>query len=324
MPDTPHPTRGARQANEWLLAYAFIAPALLCLGVFTLYPLVSVFAGSFYRGWGTANPAFVGLANFDRVLGGTEFWRSLLITGYYVLGTAPAAIAIAFLIAALLHQQIRARGFYRAAYFLPYVTSTVAAAMVFRWIFGLSERSPANAALGWLGILPQRWTLEPRGILELFANGAGWENFPAWAGGPSLALVCVMLFAIWHMLGFNIVVFLAGISAIPREIYEAAEVDGAGWRERMRHITLPLLSPTLFFLGIVSIVRAFQSFNDVYVLTPKQRGDSTQNVIMMIYANMVERSDFGFASAVSFVLFLIILGLTLLQMKLIEKRVHYE
>jgi len=318
------PSRAAEQKKEWLLAYAFIAPALLGLGVFTLYPLGSVFVGSLFRGWGTVNPEFIGLANFDRVLGGVEFWRSLLITVYYVLGTAPAAIAIAFLIAAVLHQQIRARGFYRAAYFLPYVTSTVAAAMVFRWIFGLSGRSPANAALGWFGIQPQYWTQEPRGVFELFANGVGWESFPAWAGGPSLALICVMLFAIWHMLGFNIVVFLAGLSAIPRELYEAAEVDGADWKDRMRHITLPLLSPTLFFLSIVSIIRAFQSFNDVYVLTPKQRGDTTENVIMLIYSNMVERSDLGFASAISFVLFLIILGLTLLQMKLIEKRVHYE
>lgn len=314
----------ARRRKESLLAYAFLGPAFLPLAVFFLYPLAAVFVGSFFRGWGTKRQVFAGLENFDRVLGGAEFWQSLLITVYYVLGTAPVALALSFLIAGLLHQQIRARGFYRAAYFLPYVTSTVAAATVFRWIFGLSDRSAANIAACWLGLGKQQWTQEPRGLFELIGHHFGFQSWPAWAGGPSLALLCVMAFAVWHMLGFNIVVFLAGLSAIPKELYEAAEVDGANWRQRTLKVTLPLLSPTLLFLGIVSLIRSFQSFNDIYILTPYQRTETTRNVILLIYSNMVARADLGYASAISFVLFLIVLSLTLLQMRLLERRVHYQ
>ncbi|MCX7014454.1 MAG: sugar ABC transporter permease [Candidatus Sumerlaeota bacterium] len=314
----------ALQRREAILAYGFLLPAFAPLAVFFLYPLAAVFAGSLFRDWGTPLRRFAGVENFDLVLGGSEFWRSLLITVYYVAGTAPVALALGFLIASLLHQQIRARGFYRASYFLPYITSTVAAAAVFRWIFGVGPRSAANVFVGWFGFEKLQWTLEPRGLFEMIADGLGFQGYPAWAGGPSLALLCVMAFAIWHMLGFNIVVFLAGLSAIPKELYEAAEVDGANWRQRTTQITLPLLSPTLLFLGLVSVIRAFQSFNDVYILTPVQRSYTTRNVIMLIYQRMVERTDFGYASAISFVLFLIILSLTLLQLQLFEKRVHYQ
>jgi multiple sugar transport system permease protein len=316
-----------KKAGWWkepALAYLFLAPAMVVLAVFWLYPLVAVFVGSFFHDWGTAGREFVGLRNFDQALGGSEFWESLLVTGYYVLGTAPVALALGFLIAVFLHQQIRARGMYRTAYFLPYVTSTVAAAEVFRWIFSVSERSPANVALDWLGLDKLQWTEEPRGILEMAANGLGFENFPAWAGGPSLALACVMGFSVWHMLGFNIVVFLAGLSTIPKDLYEAAEIDGASWGQRTWGVTLPLLTPTLVFLTIISVIRAFQSFNDVFVLTPVERYYSTRNVVMLIVSCMREKSELGYASAVSFLLFLIILGFTLLQMRLFERRTHYQ
>ena len=310
--------------REAILAYGFLLPAFASLAVFFLYPLAAVFVGSFFRDWGTPLRRFDGVGNFDLALSGSEFWHSLLITVYYVLGTAPAALALGFLIASLLHQEIRARGFYRAAYFLPYITSTVAAAAVFRWIFGVGPRSAANVFLNWLGFEKLQWTQESRGILEMLANGLGFPHYPAWAGGPSLALLCVMAFAIWHMLGFNIVVFMAGLSAIPKELYEAAEVDGANWRQRTARITLPLLSPTLLFLGLVSVIRSFQSFNDVYIITPVERSFTTRNVIMLIYQKMVERTDFGYGSAISFLLFLIILSLTLLQLRLFERKVHYQ
>lgn len=319
--------RGPRKPGvwkEWALAYGFLAPAFLVLAVFVLYPLVAVLVISLFRGWGTKSVTFCGMENFDRVFGGGDFWESLLITIYYVVGTAPVALVLSFVIAAMLHRQIRGRAFYRSAYFLPYVTSTVAAAAVFGWIFGLSERSPANIVLHWIGVPRQFWTQEPRGIVELLANGVGIADFPTWAGGPSLALVCVMLFSIWHMLGFNIVVFLAGMTTIPREIHEAAEVDGASWFQRTFRVTLPLLSPTVFFLTLISVIRAFQTFNDVYILTPYQRTATTRNVIMLIYNNMVDRSDFGYGSAISFVLFLIILLLTLIQIRLFERKVHYQ
>ncbi len=320
----PSKTSLRNRRREAALGYAFLAPAFAILALFHIYPLLAVVYGSLFRNWGSPKAAFCGLENFDRALSGSQFWHSLLITVYYVLGTAPVAMALGFAIAALLHQKIRAKTFYRAAYFLPYVTSTVAAAAVFRWIFGLNPRSPANIALGWLGLEPAYWTHEPRGILELAAGALGFSGYPAWAGGPSLALVCVMFFSVWHMLGFSIVVFLAGMSAIPNEVYEAAEVDGANWRQRTLHVTLPLLSPTVFFLSVISIIRAFQSFNDIFILTPIERANSTRNVIMLIVSYMREGGDLGFASAVSCILFLIVLSLTLVQMRVFERKVHYQ
>lgn len=310
--------------REWLLAYILLLPAAIPLLIFSIYPIFAVFAGSFFQGIGRGDMQFVGTLNFDRVLGGREFWHSLLVTVYYVLGTMPLALIIAFLIAALLHQRIRARGMYRTAYFLPYITSTVAAAAVFRWIFGVSRRSLANVALTGMGLPQQLWVQEPRGIFELIAGHFNYVNFPQWAGGPSLALVCVMIFSIWHMLGFNIVIFLAGLSAIPKEVYEAAEVDGANWWQKTRYVTLPLLTPTLFFLMIISTIRAFQTFNDIYIITPSERSNSAQNLVMLIVSKMREGGDFSFALAVSFLLFLMILGLTIAQLRLFERRVHYQ
>lgn len=315
---------GKKGIREWMLAYLFILPAAIPLLVFSLYPIAAVFLGSFFKDVDTAAPHFVGLANFDAVLGGREFWHSLLVTVYYVLGTAPTALILAFLIAALLHQRILARGMYRTAFFLPYVTSTVAAASIFRWIFGISQHSVANITFSWLGLPSQGWVQEPRGILELIANHFGIMQFPSWAAGPSLALCCVVIFSVWHMLGFNIVVFLAGISAISREVYEAADVDGANWWQKTRYITLPLLSPTIFFLFIISTIRSFQSFNDIYILTPVERTNSTQNIVLLIVSKMREGGDYGFALAVSFLLFVIIMGLTLMQTRLFEKQVHYQ
>ncbi len=320
------PQIGASRTNtrESFLAYAFILPAAIPLLLFSLYPIAAVFFGSFFKDVDTQTPHFVGLANFDAVLGGREFWHSLLVTVYYVLGVAPVAIILSFLIATLLHQNILARGMYRTAFFLPYVTSTVAAASIFRWIFGISQRSVANIVFNWFGLPQQGWVQEPRGIFELIANHFGATEFPLWAAGPSLALCCVIVFSIWHMLGFNIVVFLAGISAISRDVYEAADVDGANWWQKTRYITLPLLSPTMFFLLIISVIRSFQSFNDIYILTPVERTNSTQNLVLLIVSKMREGGDYGFALAVSFILFLIIMGLTLAQVRLFERQVHYQ
>lgn len=321
---TTMPNHTNRPWRDTLLAFLMLLPAAVPLLVFSLYPISAVFFGSFFDGVGPGKLRFAGMLNYDRVLGGEAFWESLVITVFYVLGTLPFALGIAFVIAALLHQQIVGRGMYRTAYFLPYITSTVAAAIVFTWIFGISDRSLANLLFASLDLPQQRWVQEPRGILELIAHHFGVRAYPQWAGGPSLALLCVMVFSVWHMLGFNIVVFLAGLSAIPKEIYEAAEVDGAGWWQRTRHVTLPLLAPTWFFLGIVSTIRAFQSFNDIYIITPTERLNSTRNLVMLIVAKMREGGDYGYAMAVSCLLFFMILGLTLAQMRLFERKVHYQ
>jgi ABC-type sugar transport system permease subunit len=165
------------------------------------------------------------------------------------------------------------------------------------------------------------WLLEPKGVLFLLTGGRISEEV-----GPSLALCCVILFEIWHGSGFMIVIFLAGLTAIPRELEEAAVVDGAGWFQTTRRVTLPLLSPTVFFLLIVNGIKAFQSFNSFYALTGNGRGplNTTQNLTVYIYSNFYEYNRLGYGAAVATLLAVAIVALTLLQWRYLGRRVHYE
>jgi len=263
----------------------------------------------------------VGFSNYARAFSDPEFGRAMVVTLYYVLGTVPVGLLLSLLVANLLAQRIRGRAFYRTVYFLPYVTSVVAAAAVWIWMLypAPAEWGLGNAVLKFLGIPPQRWVEESAGILQLLFG----PSVPGWAAGPSLALVCVMAFSVWHALGFEVVVLLAALSNVPREIYEAAALDGAtGWR-RLRHITIPMISPTLFFLLIVSTIRAFRVFSHIYVLASKDTERTAHNVTMFIFRAFYELREVGYGSAVALLLFVIILVVTLIQMRVVGARVHY-
>jgi len=179
----------------------------------------------------------------------------------------------------------------------------------------------ANQMLGLIGILAQAWLIEPRGVLSILSNGAIAHDV-----GPSLALCCVMLFQVWHTTGFMTVIFLAGLTALPRGLDDAARIDGATWLQRTRHVTLPLLSPTLFFLGIVGVVGSFQAFNSFYALTGNGRGplDSTQSMTVYIYTNFYENGRLGYGSAVAVLLCIIIVSLTVLQWRAVGRKVFYR
>jgi multiple sugar transport system permease protein len=303
-------------------AYLFLAPAAGLLLTFHIYPLFDAVRLSLYTRVAKPGQAFAGLENYGDLLLGGEFWSAVRVTAWYVAGTVPVAMVLSLLIANLLFQKLRGMGLYRTIYFMPYVTSTVAAAMVWRWIFSPGDRGLANAALGWLGASPARWYNEHAGVFHVLAD-AGGISLPAWAAGPSVALVCVMVFSVWQALGFDVVVFLAGLSAVPREVHEAAAVDGAaGWR-KLRYVTLPLLAPTLFFLLVVSVIRSFQTFNQIYVLTQEESVASTQTVTMLIFNNFYNHFDYGRASAAAVLLFAILMGLTLLQMRTLGRRSPY-
>jgi len=232
---------------------------------------------------------------------------------------------LSVLIGYALHQRIRGRALYRLVYFLPYVTPVVAAALVWKWIFH-AQYGILNFFLGLLGIPPQQWLLEPSGIGELVLGHFGIPT-PAWLAGPSEALVSIMVFTVWQSVGFGIVIVLAGLSNIPQEMNDAARIDGAGPISTLRHITIPLLSPTLFFLTIVSTIGAFQTFNSIYVMTDPQHGGplgTTRNATMYIFQNFFEFTRLGYATAVAFLLFLVILGLTIFQLRVLGRRVHYQ
>lgn len=312
---------GGRRLRETPVAVFLLAPALILLAVFGILPLFLALYLSLFSGKGV-NMQFAGVANYARALSSSEFWNSLLVTVYYTVGTITVALVISFVVASGLFRLVRGRGFFRTLYFLPYVTSVVAAATVWRVLLH-PHIGPVNTALAWMGIpsdaLP-RWLLEPKGALHLLTNGLVPEQV-----GPSLALCCVIVFDIWHSSGFMIVVLLAGLTSIPRELEEAAIIDGAGWYMRNRHVVLPLISPTVFFLLLVGVIRAFQAFNSFYALTGDGRGpyDTTQNMTVYIFTNLYVYQRLGYGAAVASLLAVAIACLTLVQWRFVGRKVHY-
>jgi multiple sugar transport system permease protein len=320
---------GSRRGNwrEARLAYLLLAPSAALLATFGLFPLGYAFVLSL-RERGSVPGPFVGFANYAAVLGrDAEFWRSLTVTLFYVAGTVPATMVLGYLLAELLNRRIAGRGFFRALFFVPYIASPVAAAAIWRWIYD-SDHGLANALLARFGAPHLGWLDEPTGIGEMLGRSLGW-HVPAWAGGPSLALVSIMAVGVWQLLGFAVVVLLAGLSTVPGEVTEAASLDGArGW-PLFRHIKLPLLSPTFFFLLVIFTIRAFQTFTQVYVLSNNNRGGpvgTTETVTLYIYLSLREYASRGpaYGSAIAMLLFAIILGLTVLQFRVLGRRVHYQ
>jgi multiple sugar transport system permease protein len=201
------------------------------------------------------------------------------------------------------------------------VTSFGAAAAVFVWVFN-PQYGPANAVLGLVGIGAQRWLEEPSGVFELAAGALG-ITLPAWLAGPSLALVVLSLVTVWHYLGYQIVIFLAGLSNISQEFYEAARLDGASERQIFTKITLPLLSPTTFFVFTVASIGVLRSFDSVYVLTNGGPLDTTRTVTLLVFRTAFQQAQFGLGSALAFILTLVILLFTLIQFRVLGRRVQY-
>ncbi len=300
--------------NALPTASLFLAPALTLLGVFGLFPLGYAIYLSLFNESGR----YIASGNYVRAWGDAEFWRSLTVTIYYALGTIPITMFFSFFVALMLFRIVRGRGLFRTLYFLPYVTSVVAVATVWRVLLR-PQTGFLNVLLAWAGLPMQTWLNEPNGILFLMTDG----RIPSGIG-PSLALCCIILFDIWHASGFMIVIFLAGLTAIPRELEEAAIIDGASRRQVVRRVTLPLLSPTIFFLLVVSAIKAFQSFNSFYVLMNTARRRDTQNLIILIYSQMYENQEYGYGATIAVLMCLGIVMLTMVQWRTVGRRVHYE
>ena len=301
------------------LAYLLLLPALLILSVFGLFPLFYSLYLSLFQST-TSGEKFQGLKNYAEALSGAPFWKSFEVTLYYALGTVPATIALSFLIANGLFRITRFRNTLRTLYFLPYVTSIVASAMIWRMMLEPQE-GIANLVLEGLGIPAQNWLLEPKGILHLIF---GERVSPS--AGPSLALCSVILFDIWRSCGFMVVIFLSGLSAIPRQLEDAARIDGANSIQVARNVTLPMLSPTIFFLTIVGVAGSFQAFSSIYAMTGTGHGplDTTQNLTVYIYANFYEYGRMGYGAAVATLLAVAIMAFTLLQWRFLGRRVFYK
>ncbi len=312
----------ARPRIEWI-GYLYLLPAFVIIAAFHLIPVayaiwISLQSGSVRRF------QFAGLDNYVRALNAPEFWSALQITVFYALGTVPLTMLLALGFAYLLFQKIRGRGIYRAIYFMPYIISTVASAIVWAWVFD-PRTGLANYLLGLFGIPPQQWLIESTGVFKLIAGGFQFA-LPTWAEGPSLALVAIMIFAVWQSLGFDVVLFLAGLGNINAELYEAARIDGAtGW-DVFRYITVPLLAPTTFFVLVISVISSLQAFNHIFAMNTsaaQQLGGplgTTRTLSVLMFQALYQQQRAGYASAIAILLSLLILGLTFVQFRYLGRR----
>ena len=325
-PELPRPIPGlrrlvSRKSKERALGYAFLAPALLIVGVFELFPIAFGFYISLCD-WRLGCQAIIGADNYLRGVQDPAMWNALLVTATYSLITVPVQLGLGFLIAVFLFQRTRGHELFRMMMFLPYITSTVASAAVWSYIYS-PDSGLLNTILRGLGLSGLRWLGEPAGVFALLAQQLGM-TLPGWAHGPSLALVSVSIYTTWVFIGYDITIFLAGLVNINGELYEAAKVDGAtGW-PLLRHITFPLMTPTIFFLLIVTVIGTFKAFNHIFVMTGGGPSDSTQTASILIFQQLYAFNRYGYAAALSFILFSVILVLTLTQNYVAGKRVVYE
>ena len=282
-------------------AWLFLAPTVLGLAVLSAGPIIASF-GISLTDWDLLSPAeFVGLDNFATLLSNDRFLLALRNTAFFTLTSVPLGLILGLGLALALDQPIRGIAIIRTAYFLPVVTSTTAIALVWLWIYS-PQGGLLNAVLGVFGIPPEKWVSDPF-----------WSM-------PSIVAMSV-----WQGLGTTVIIFLAGLQGIPQEFYDAAAVDGAGRWARFRHVTVPLLTPTIFFTGILAFIGAFQVFDQVYVLArPGEPSRSTITLVYFIYEAGFDNFKMGLAAAASWILFLIVAILTILYFRSQRRWVHYQ
>lgn len=253
--------------------------------------------------------------------GDKDWWQGLQATVYYVLGTVPLQLGLSLVLAVLLFQKIRGQAFFRMVYFLPYIAPFVGTAAVFRILFSSRPNAPINSLLTGLGFDPMLWLNEPNGIFRLI-SGAD-QAISSALSGPSLALVVIMIYGVWTFVGFDTVIFLAGLGSIPKETYEAASIDGAGSWAQFRYVTLPLLSPTLYFLSLYAVIGTFKAFNHIYVLRQAAALGTADTASIVIFQAFKRDTRFGYASALAILLLIIILGITAINNRIASRRVFY-
>lgn len=280
---------------------------------------------------------FFFFVDFQRMwdMGNQDFFKSLIYTVFYSVGTVPIQLSVSLALAYILFQGIRGRGAFRLLYFMPYIAPSVATAVVFRRIFSLRDTGLMNRVIGLFGIPAQKWLAEARGvnlvILDLVNDAFGtsfvWPEISDPLNviliGPSLALVSIVIYNWWVFIGYDTVIYLAGLGSIPHELYEAAEIDGAGRWSIFRKITIPLLSPTTFFLTIIATIGTFKAFNHIFMMKEQAARSTVDTASILIFQTFRSDGRFGEATAMAFILFGIILLLSQIQNRIGEKLVFY-
>ncbi|MCK6576887.1 MAG: sugar ABC transporter permease [Anaerolineae bacterium] len=278
--------------------YLFILPSLIHILAFLFIPLVLSFFLSF-RDWTRptfSDAPYIGLENYEFLMGDRRFWQSMGNSAYYTALSVPLGMAFSLAIALVMNQKLRGVYLFRTLFFMPVVSSWVAVSII--WLTLLDPNvGIVNYVLGWFGIQPINWL-----------------------GDPRSAMPAIVLISIWKSAGFNMVIWLAGLQAIPQELYEAAAIDGANRLQSFRFLTLPLLAPTSFFMAVTGVIGSFQVFTPVYVLTRGGPLDSTNTAVFHIYRRAFQEFDFGYASAQSWVLFGVIFIATLIQLFYVRRR----
>ncbi len=288
-----------RRRRGYLTFIAFIAPNFILFGIFTFWPFVNSFVLSLTK-WNMIGAAkYVQFDNYDKMWNDPVFWQVLKNTVYLALGVVVVKLVLALALALLLNQRLAGRTLYRAIIFSPTFTTSVAVAMVWSWIFD-PFYGVLRVPLSWMG-LPS----------------------PEWLSDVNWSLPAIIIVSIWSGLGYDMVIFLAGLQGVPRVFYEAARVDGASSWQVFRNITFPLLSPTTFFLSITSIINAFKTFDIVSVMTGGGPLNSSNVYIHYVYQNAFQWFRMGYASALAVVFFIIILIITIIQFRISRRWVHY-
>ena len=293
-------TKSRRQLSEAIWGYVFLLPQLIGLIAFAIIPLITVFALSLTKWDGLGAVQFVGFQNFGEQFADPDFRVALVNTVYYVILAVPGGIILALLVA-LGVNKVRGKSIYRVVYFMPVITGSVAVSVIWLWLL--------NGDYGLINVLLRQW---------FHITG------PQWLTDEHLVIPSIALVSIWWGLGFNMLIFLSGLQNIPTDYSEAARIDGANSLQIFWSIILPLLTPTLFFITVVSIINSFQVFDQTYVMTAGGPGKESYTVVYHLYNLAFQQFTFGPASAVAVILFAILLVLTLIQFSLQRRWVYYE
>ena len=291
---------GGPLGGEGRWALLFLAPTLIGLAVLSAGPILATLAISLTEWDLLRAPQIVGLDNFVELSADDRFIKALRNTAFYTVTSVPLGMVISLFLALALNQTIRGIAWIRTAYFLPVVTSTIAIALVWQWIYA-PDAGLLNQVLGVFGIESQRWL-----------------------SNPTLAMPSIVAMSVWQGLGTDVIIFLAGLQAIPVELLDAASVDGAGRWARFRSIVLPLLTPSIFFTGVLSMIGSFQVFDQIFVLSRPRASDATITVVYFIYENGFKFFKMGYATAASWILFLIVALFTAIYFRSQNRWVHYQ
>lgn len=292
-----------RERSEFLWGWLFILPTMAGLMILNIIPIFQTIYQSFFKtgSFGRGN-IFVGLENYKRLFADTAVWQALLNTLKYAIVEVPFSIIIAIVLAVMLNQKMRGRSVYRMIYFMPMVCAPAAVAMVWKWLY--------NSEFGLLNHL-----LEAIGLPKV-----------NWVSDPKIAFISLAIVGIWSVIGYNMVLFLAGLQEIPKDYYEAAEIDGANEVTQFFKITLPLISPTMFFVVITRVIASLQVFDSIFMMIGKNNPalPKTQSLVYLFYRYAFVENNKGYGSAIIVLLLCIIMLITVFQMKAQEKWVHYN